>query len=305
MCFSASIILQMVKTHVLLLVATLAAAPAIVTCQGVYNCSNSYSPTDYIGRLRVPPNCTPQTITPPCPPSWKSGVPQGQSASLPLIDVHFVQCHEGFTCCGYVPINKTTGQVLGQSGVTVGSGVDLGSKTSDSLRAIGVSQRIIDQLEPYFGLKTGRAACAAIELPLRMSCNDSQRLTQLVKNDVVSKVQQRYDRDRDQQSDAVAFTTLPRGIRTAIADVWFQFGSLPQKAPIFWSYVITNDWDNAISELRDFYGPTANPPRGDLIRRDNEADILEAALAKCNRSNEPRCQELKSCKPPHLSCCLA
>ena len=107
-------------------------------------------------------------------------------------------------------------------------------------------------------------------------------MTQLVKDEVVSEVQQRYERDR--QSDADAFTSLPRGIRTAIADVWFQFGSLPQAAPTFWSHVITNDWDNAISELRDFYGPTANPPPGDLIRRNDEADILEAALARCNRS---------------------
>ena len=274
----------MVKMHVLLLVATLAAMSAIVTCQGAYSCRNSYRPANYIRRLRVPPNCTLQTITPPCPRSWKSGVPQGQSASLPLIDMHFVQCHEGFTCCGYVPISNTTGQVLGQSGVTVGSGVDLGSRTSASLRAIGVSQHITDQLEPYFGLKTDRAACAAIELPLRLSCSDAQALTQLVKDEVVSEVQQRYEQDRDRQSDADAFTSLPRGIRTAIVDVWFQFGSLPQAAPTFWSHVITNDWDNAVSELRDFYGPTANPPRGDLIRRNDEADIMEAALAKCIRS---------------------
>ena len=209
-------------------------------------------------------------------------MPQGQSASSPLIDVHFVQCHEGFTCCGYVPISSTTGQVLGQSGVTVGSGVDLGSRTSASLRVIGVSQRITGQLEPYFGLKTDRAACAAIEMPLRMSCSDAQSLTQLVKDEVVREVQQRYERDR--RSDVDAFSALPRGIRTAIADVWFQFGSLPQAAPTFWSHVIRNDWDDAISELRDFYGPSANPPPGDLKRRNNEADILEAALARCNRS---------------------
>ena len=272
----------MVMHVLLLLVATLAGMPAIVTCQTAYSCRSSYTPANYIGRPRVPPNCTLQTITPPCPRSWKSGVPQGQSASSPLIDVHFVQCHEGFTCCGYVPISSTTGQVLGQSGVTVGSGVDLGSRTSASLRVIGVPQRITGQLEPYFGLKTDRAACAAIELPLRMSCSDAQALTQLVKDEVVREVQQRYERDR--RSDTDAFSALPRGIRTAIADVWFQFGSLPQAAPTFWSHVIRNDWDNAISELRDFYGTSANPPPGDLKRRNDEADILEAALARCNRS---------------------
>jgi len=210
-------------------------------------------------------------------------VPQGQSASLPLIDVHFVQCHEGFTCCGYVPIDSQTGQVLGQSGVTVGSGVDLGSKTNATLRAIGVSQNIVDQLEQYFGLRTDRAACAAIELPLIMTCSDAQVLTEAVKNDVVRQVQQRYDQERI-SANTDSFNALPRGIRTAIADVWFQFGILPNSAPRFWGYVIRNDWNNAIRELRNFYSQNANPPSGDIRRRNNEADIIEAALARCNRS---------------------
>ena len=260
--------------------AAVAVMPETATC--VYSCIDSYSPASYVGNPRVPPHCRPTTPTPECPHSWKSGVPRGQSASLPLIDVNFVQCHEGFTCCGYVPIDSRTGEVLGQSGVTVGSGVDLGSKTSLSLKAIGVSQRIIDQLVQYFGLRTDRAACAAIELPLRMSCSDSQMLTEAVKNDVASQVRQRYEQERILST--TSFDALPRGIRTAVADVWFQFGNLPQSTPNFWSHVISNDWDSAIRELRDFYTSRANPPKGDGIRRNNEADIIEAALARCNRS---------------------
>ena len=261
--------------------AAVAVMPETATC--AYSCVNSYAPASYIGNPRVPTNCSLGRITPACPRSWKSGVPQGRSASLPLIDVHFVQCHEGFTCCGYVPISSSTGQVLGQSGVTIGSGVDLGSKTSASLRSIGVSQNITNQLEEYFGLRTNRAACAAIELPLLMTCPNAQNLTEAVKNDVVGQVQRRYDRERI-SANTDSFTALPRGIRTAVADVWFQFGILPNAAPRFWGYVIRNEWDNAIRELRNFYGASANPPSGDIRRRNNEADIIEAALARCNRS---------------------
>ena len=268
-----------------LLLLSIAAAVAVMpeTAICAYSCVNSYAPASYIGNPRVPTNCSLETITPACPRSWKSGVPQGQSAALPLIDVRFVQCHEGFTCCGYVPINSRTGQVLGQSGVTIGSGVDLGSKTSASLSAIGVSQNIIDQLEQYFGLRTNGAACAAIELPLFMTCPNAQMLTEAVKNDVVGQVQRRYDRERI-SATTDSFTALPRGIRTAVADVWFQFGILPDEAPRFWGFVIRNEWDNAIRELRDFYSASANPPSGDIRRRNNEADIIEAALARCNRS---------------------
>jgi len=147
--------------------------------------------------------------------------------------------------------------------------VDLGSKTNDSLRDIGVSQNLVDELEQYFGLRTDRAACAAIELPLRMTCSDAQELTEAVKNDVVRQVQQSYDQERI-SANTDSFNALPRGIRTAIADVWFQFGTLPNSAPRFWGYVIRNDWNNAIRELRNFYGQNANPPLGDIRRRNNE-----------------------------------
>ena len=46
----------------------------------------------------------------------------------------------------------------------------------------------------------------------------------------------------------------------------------------------TNDWENAIKELRNFYKNPNEQARGDLIRRNNEADIIEATLLKCNRS---------------------
>ena len=267
----------------LLLRAVITAAFLGTLARAQYQCVNAYNPSNYVGNTRVPPNCTLETLE--CPRSWKAGIPQGQSLALPLIDVNFVQCHEGFLCCGYVPINNTNGQVLGTSGVTVGSGVDLGSKTSSSLRSIGVPQTIVDQLSQYFGLKRDDAACAVIELPLRMSCNDAQALTEAVKNDNVLKVQQRYDQDRRRVGEPPTepFHSLPRGIRTAVADVWFQFGSSATPRFTFWNYVTSNDWENAVKELRNFY-QNVIPPRGDIIRRNNEADIIEAALARCNRS---------------------
>ncbi len=264
------------RYHLLLLI-----VPAILGTAACapYQCTNSYTPSDYIGNTRVPTDCALKDLE--CPRSWKSGVPQGSSTAKPLIDIKFVECHEGFLCCGYVPISSNTGDVLGHSGVTIGAGVDLGSKNASSLTAIGVSSGIVGQLEPYFGLAGNNAACAAIKLPLRMTCTDAQVLTEAVKNAIVAQVKQRYDLDR--AINAKSFSSLPRGIRTAVADVWFQFGS-PPAFPTFWNYVTVNDWENAVKELRNFYGPGANPPSGDLKRRNNEADIIEAALGTCDRS---------------------
>ena len=92
------------------------------------NCKQSYDPSQYIGKARVPVDCKTEALG--CPPSWKAGVPEISSDSSnafdEMVDTKFLYCHEGFTTCGYVPIDATNGQVLGHSGVTIGVGIDLG-----------------------------------------------------------------------------------------------------------------------------------------------------------------------------------
>ena len=97
-----------------------------------HKCTSEYKPSDYIGKRRVPTNCKVEQLD--CPTSWKSGIPQGSETSAPMIHQKFLNCHEGFTSCGYVPIDPKSGEVLGQSGVTVGGGVDFGSKSMASAR---------------------------------------------------------------------------------------------------------------------------------------------------------------------------
>jgi uncharacterized protein YegL/GH24 family phage-related lysozyme (muramidase) len=243
-----------------------------------YKCRGVYNPSDYIGKLRVPNNCD-IIKQPDCPSSWKSGIPEGSETSAPMIYQNFLNCHEGFTSCGYVPIDPKSGEVLGQSGVTVGAGVDLRSKSWASFTSL--SSTLVDKLEPYFGLKRHLAACATIERPLRLTIEEANTLTDAVTNDMVTEVSKRYDSDKDE--NALAFASVPRGIRTAIVSVWYQFGH-HSAYPKFWGFVRKNDWDNAIKELRYFYKNPNEQARGDLIRRNDEADIIEATLLRCNRS---------------------
>ena len=242
-----------------------------------YNCTNSYNSLHYVGEPRVPTNCKVEQLG--CPSSWKSGVPKGSETSVPMIYQKFLNCHEGFTLCGYVPINSTSGEVLGHSGVTIGAGVDLGNKSSASFPS--VSNTLVDKLEPYFGLKRNLAACAGIERRLTLTEAEANTLTEAITNDTVKDVSTRYDSDKD--NNTLTFASLPRGIRTAIVSVWYQFG-YPEAYPRFWSFVTKNDWDNAIKELRNFYTNPKEQAGGDLKRRNSEADIIEATLVKCNRS---------------------
>ena len=253
----------------------------IVAACGCSAQCQTYDPTMYKGRRIIPTDCMPGTPS-NCPRSWKSGVDNGKSTDLPLIDTRFVICHEGFSTCGYVPLDSKTGEVAGRSGVTIGAGVDLGSKDRNYFTSIGVTgSALLNQLEPYFGLTRNDAACAILNRRLTITSAEANLLTENVKNDIATRVEQRYNQNR--QSETMPFRSLPRGIRTAIADVWFQFG-LPEAYPNFWRFVTKNDWKKAVKELRNFYGnPQAQLP-GDLKRRNNEADIIEAALATCNRS---------------------
>ena len=241
------------------------------------NCKNAYNATQYIGNLRVPISCKLEQLD--CPSSWKSGIPQGSETSAPMIYSKFQHCHEGFTLCGYVPIKPKTGEVLGQSGVTIGAGVDLGSKSSSSFASL--SKTLVQKFKPYFGLKTNRAACAAIERPLNLTLEEANDLTDFVTNDMVNQVSNKYDKEKS--TKALAFASLPRGIRTAIMSVWYQFGN-PSRYPKFWDFVKKNDWKEAIKELRNVYSNPKEQTTGDLRRRNNEADIMEATLVKCNRS---------------------
>ena len=242
-----------------------------------HNCVNGSKPSRYVGEPRVPTKCKNEQLD--CPPSWKSGIPEGTETSAPMIYQKFLNCHEDFTLCGYVPIDSKSGEVLGHSGVTIGAGVDLGCKSRGSFSS--VSSTLVDKLEPYFGLKQNLAACAAIERPLRLTEAEANTLTEAITNDTVKNVSTTYNNDKGE--NALAFASLPRGIRTAIVSVWYQFG-YPKAYPTFWSFVKKNDWDNAIKELRNFYMNPEQEDKEDLIRRNSEADIIEATLVKCNRS---------------------
>lgn len=165
--------------------------------------------------------------------------------------------------------------------MTIGSGVDFGSKTRSYPGFNTLPSSLVDKLEPYFGLRKTLAACAAIERPLKLSANDATNLTAAVMEYTAASVELRYNKDKG--TETAHFLSLPRGIRTAIVSVWFQFGT-PEAYPKFWGFVRENNWPKAIEELRDFYGNPAKQQRGDLKRRNNEADIIEAALLSCSRT---------------------
>ncbi|XP_046848126.1 uncharacterized protein LOC124441703 [Xenia sp. Carnegie-2017] len=240
-----------------------------------YKCRSEYNSSEYRRHSGVPLDCNVESLG--CQPSWKSGIPEGSEASQPTIYTKFLSCQERFSLCGYVYVDYKTGNA--KDGVHIAAGVDLGNLSNSSLSSLSTMLR--RKLQPYLGLKGGLAACAVLEMPLNITQAEAKSLTDLLVNETIYNISKRYDAEKSNRS--LVFSSLPRGIRTAIVSVSYQLGS-PEAFINLWHFVTINDWDNVVKNLRNFYSNPNEQSRRDLVRRNNEADIIEASLSKCNSS---------------------
>ena len=182
------------------------------------------------------------------------------------INFSFIREQEGFETVGYVPAEN--GVPIGQSGVTISVGFDLGQHNQAYLDSTGWPQTLIDKLSPYLGL-TGTAAQSALTAtPLTVTNAEAILIADTVHEDQAQLVIADYNAS----ATTVPFNELPEPAQTVIASVAFQYGNLPTETPLFWGHVTSQDWTSTIAELRNF---------GDDFpsRRGREADYLENGLA--------------------------
>lgn len=172
------------------------------------------------------------------------------------IDFKFIAEREGSSLTGYVP--KENNKVLGKSGVTIGTGVDLGQVNVKDLS--GLLEELIRKLEPYLGIK-GKAA-DNIAKSLVLNEDEVDALNTFTKIKSTSKLVERY-----KAATGKDFSSLTAGQQTAVASVSFQYGNLETATPNFWKQIITDDWAGAKRNLKDF---------GDKYptRRNKEAALL-------------------------------
>jgi hypothetical protein len=130
---------------------------------------------------------------------------------------------------------------------------------------LGIEARLVQLLDPYFGVRGNDALRLLQSRPLSLSRDDTIAIDDLVKPDKAQRVRTLFD-----QASRVPLTALPPAAQTVIVSVLFQYGS-PTRVKKFWSYCTNQDWEMTLRELRDFKDkyPT---------RRNREADYLEAGL---------------------------
>ena len=174
-----------------------------------------------------------------------------------LGDFSFIQNLEGTKNQGYVPTQD--GKVLGTSGVTIGSGYDLGQRRNADL--IGLPSDLIKKLQPYLGVK-GEDALKLNYKDLNLSDDEVAIIDKFAKNDSLKNLNTLFKNETGE-----SFYGIPKEAQTVIASVAFQYGDLSKKTPKFWKAVTNGKWNDAIEELENF---------GDKYstRRNKEADLL-------------------------------
>lgn len=161
----------------------------------------------------------------------------------PNVDWDFISKQEGSLVTeGYVP-EDSDGVPLGNSGVTISTGVDLGSKDASYFE--GLPQNIIDKMSPYFGLKGSEANQVAYNL--KLTKKEAKQVYEFTKEKELNKLRQAW-----QEETGTSFDRLPVPLATVIASVAFQYGDLERKTPNFWRQVTTGDLDGMLSNLADF-----------------------------------------------------
>lgn len=156
-------------------------------------------------------------------------------------------------------IEKATGRRMmkgsSQSGVTVGTGVDLGAKKwstySDELTTFnrqlknsGTAEAsaialeddefdaLLEKIEPYVGLKRGLATekLRAAETPLRLTKKEADFLDAQSFDEHMKRTIRQYETIIERMENVIAFRNLPMQEKTVLFSICYHYGSLGNQA---------------------------------------------------------------------------
>lgn len=180
------------------------------------------------------------------------------------VDFDFIGEQEGEGInTGYVPTRRN-GNVIGNSGVTVGTGVDLGSK-NDAYFA-GLDESLKAKLRPHYGKRKAAAQASLRSDPLNLTDAEVDALDRHVKEKELDTLRTRWNQDSDTD-----FDDLPTNQATAVASTYYHHGN-QMFGYNYWTQATSGDWQAAADNLRDSFDrdPIFDP------RRQREADYLES-----------------------------
>lgn len=161
---------------------------------------------------------------------------------------------------------ESCGPVLGVSGVTVGTGLDLGQQSESGLRGMGIPEDLLDKLCPYIGLRRSAAIDALERRPLTLSHDEVDILDACVHRTYVERVAKLYDSER---VGPALFSECPPQAQAVIASVFYQLGAYNGDPGYrtLWSHLVRQDWAAAVKELKTGFKryPTRRRAEGEIL----------------------------------------
>ncbi len=155
---------------------------------------------------------------------------------------------------------------MDSSGVTIGTGIDLGAYDDQTLLGYGLPARIVNPLRPYMGLKRGDALVTLYRIPLTISIEAAALLDEcVIAGDCKAYIAPAYEQD-----SGVTFESLPPQAQAVVFSVCYQYGVAGWRrfAPITWGHMCRREWCEAAEELMTGFRPYADRRRieGELLR---------------------------------------
>ncbi|KGI78945.1 pesticin C-terminus-like muramidase [Oleiagrimonas soli] len=219
----------------------------------------------------------------------------------------FLRVSEGaLVTKGYVPVYThdvkkngkiihKKGDVIGASGVTISTGVDLGQQSESGTRSL-IDRYIKDKgnpdkvdvdalmkkLHPYFGKKKQDALDALNKQSLTVTNSEARLLEQAFGYDTQRRVASQFDKNNTQN---MTFQKLPEEAQTVIIDFAYQYGLSDSKGTVrttFWNDVYAGDWQKLATWLKSKPDPYKS-------RRKREGDRLQSGIDDGNlpKSGDP------------------
>ena len=144
------------------------------------------------------------------------------------------------------------GEVLGVSGVTVATGLDLGQQSRKSLDRMGIPDDIMVKLMPYVGLRREEAVSALRDCPLTLTDREVTAIDRCVHAEYIRRAVDIYDKAQaDTECSDLRFIDIPRQAQAVIVSLYYQLGAW-NGTPGYrttWKYLVACDWCAAAREL--------------------------------------------------------
>jgi GH24 family phage-related lysozyme (muramidase) len=163
------------------------------------------------------------------------------------VDWTFLQEVEGQENTTYIPMED--GKPIQNSGVTIGTGVDLGQQSKAKFEKLGLPDELINKLAPFFG-KTQDKAVKALEKNGEVTLDDDEILAidKALKKATLEETKKWYNKTNTMDQD---WSDLSDQQQTVILSVRYNHG--PAGAPNFYRQVTSGDWTAAVDNLLNFY----------------------------------------------------